>query len=130
MFSVFATLVVLIQVSKPALPAQTPQSKVAGKITNTLIKSFDAAGLSGLVSIEYRRFAASPGTKIENFIFDHAELCTPTKGNAIATLPDGSTLKAKAGDIFTIPLGANFKTVVFDAKLGWVDLCWFLNVKK
>lgn len=110
--------------------AQAAAPKIIGKVTSTIIKSFDAAGLPGLVSIQYRRVTASPGTRIENLTFaDHAELCIPEKGRAVITLPDGSKLTAKQGDVFTIPLGATFKLVEFDKNLGWIDLCWFLNVK-
>jgi quercetin dioxygenase-like cupin family protein len=130
-FSVLLVVAAATQLTLSPAPAQGSPPKITGKFSDTVIKSFDAAGLPGLHSIQYRRVSGSPGGKIEGDIVfdDHAELCIPTKGRVVATLPDGSKFTAKKGDIFTIPLGMKAKSIVFDSKLGWVDLCWSLNVK-
>ena len=111
--------------------AQTTEPKMTGKFSDKIIKSFDASGLPGLHSIQYRHFTASPGAKVENLVFDdHAELCMPRKGSITGTLADGSKHTFKGGDIFTIPLNANFKLLVMDSKLGFDEFYWSINIKE
>ena len=137
-FAVFAVTVlalvgvaVMIQVTITHTSAQMVQPKVTGKVTDTIIKSFDALGLPGIHSIQYRRLDFRPGAKVENVAFDdHAELCIAIKGSFIATLPDGSTRTSKKGDVFVVPLGTKFKVAVADSKLGYADLYWSINIKE
>jgi len=104
---------------------------MTGKFTDTIVKSFDAIGLPGLHSIQYRHFTASPGAKVENIVFDdHAELCMPRKGAITATLPDGSKHTFKGGDLFTIPLNAKFPLLVMDSKAGFDEFYWSINIKE
>ena len=133
--AIFAALVgvaVLTQVSITPAPAQMAAPKVTGKLTDVILKSFDATGLPGIHSIQYRRFSMSPGAKIEGDIIfdDHAELCEPRKGKATAILANGAKVVFAPGGILTIPLGAKAKSVVADAKLGFDEFYWSINVKE
>jgi hypothetical protein len=52
------------------------------------------------------------------------------KGSIAVTFPDGSKATFKAGDIFSIPAGAKVKLIVADAKAGWDEFYWSINMKK
>lgn len=132
MLAVLVGVAVLTQINISPAPAQMAPPKMTGKITDTVVKSFDAIGLPGLHSIQYRRFVMSPGAKIEGDIVfdDHAELCMAQKGAVTATLPDGMKVRHPRGDIFTIPLNAKLKVVAADPKLGFDEFYWSINLKE
>ena len=114
-------------------PAQMAAPKMTGKITDRVVKSFDAMGLPGLHSIQYRRLIISPGAKIEgeiNLGENHAELCMPRKGSVTVTLLDGSKHTFKAGDIYNVPLNMKAKLVTVHRTLGFDEYYWSLNTKE
>ncbi len=131
MLTVLMGIVVLTQITITPAPAQMGPTKITGKVTDKIIKSFDASGLPGIHSIQYRRFVMSPGARVENLVVDdHAELCTARKGTITVTTPDGSKHTFKGGDIFNVPLNAQFKLITVDAKVGFDELYWSVNVKE
>ncbi len=131
MLTVLMAVVVVTQFTITPAPAQMGPMKVTGNVTDKIIKSFDASGLPGIHSIQYRRFVMSRGARIENAVFDdHAELCTARKGTITVTTPDGSKHTFKGGDIFNIPLNTQFKLITVDAKVGFDELYWSVNVKE
>ncbi len=131
MLAVLMGVVVLTQITITSAPAQMGPEKVTGKVTDKIVKSFDAMGLPGIHSIQYRRFVMSPGARIENAVFDdHAELCEARKGTITVTTPDGSKHKFKGGDIFNIPLNTQFKLITVDAKVGFDEFYWSVNIKE
>lgn len=132
MISMLGVVVLLTQVNITPAPAQMAQPKITGKMTDVVLKSFDAMGLPGLHSIQYRRLVLSPGFRIEgevNLGENHAELCMPRRGSITVTLPDGSRHTFKAGDIFNVPLNMKAKRVTVDRKLGFQEVYWSLNTK-
>ena len=104
---------------------------MTGKVTDKIIKHFDAVGLAGVRSIEYRRLTMAPGAVKEgNMMFDdHAELCIVAKGTITVTLADGTKQTYKEGDIFIVPLGTKRKVVAADPKLGYEELYWRIQTK-
>ena len=75
----------------------------------------------------------APGAKIEgelNITEDHAELCMPYKGSVTATGLDGSKHTFKKGDIYTLPLNTKVKLLTVDAKVGFEEFYWSLNIKE
>ena len=75
LLTVLAGVGVLTQMSIAPVPAQMSQPKITGRVVDKVVKSFDAAGLPGIHSIEYRRFTMSPGAKVEGeFAFDGDQL--------------------------------------------------------
>lgn len=124
---------VATQITITPAPAQMAPPKVTGKVTDTVIKSFDASGLPGLHSIQYRRFVISPGGKLEgdiNLTPDRADLCIARKGSITVTFPDGSKHTFRAGDIFTVPVNTKAKMVTVDAKVGFDERYWSINLKE
>ena len=132
LLTVLAGVGVLTQMSIAPVPAQMSQPKITGRVVDKVVKSFDAAGLPGIHSIEYRRFTMSPGAKVEGeFVFDgYAVLSVARSGKITVTFPDGSKATFKAGDMFTIPAGAKTKLFVADAKIGWDEFYWSINLKE
>ncbi len=113
--------------------AQMAEPKMTGNISDKIMKGFDAMGLPGIHSIQYRHFVMGPGAKIEgdiNLGEDHYELCTPIKGSVTATSPDGSKHTFKKGDIFTIPLNTMAKLITVDPKAGFEEFYWSINTKE
>jgi len=123
--------VVLIAQIAP-VPAQMSQPKITGRVVDKVVKTFDAAGLPGVHSIEYRRFTMSPGAKVDGeFVFDgYAVLSVARRGKITVTFPDGSKATFNGDDVFAIPAGAKTKLFVADAKLGWDEFYWSINLKK
>lgn len=130
--SVLIGVAMLTQVGITPTPAQTAAPKVTGKITDTVVKSFDAAGLPGIHSIQYRHQVYSPGAKIEGTVAfvmsDHARLCEPRKGKLTATLEDGSKVVFTPGAFLTVPLGVRTKLLVADAEAGFEQFYWSINI--
>ncbi len=113
--------------------AQVAAPKITGKISDKIVKGFDGMGLPGIHSIQYRHFVMSPGAKVEgdqNLTEDHQELCTPVRGSITVTFPDGSKNTFKKGDIFTIPLNTKAKLVAANAKAGFEEFYWSINIKE
>jgi len=130
---VLVTVAVATQFTITPAPAQMAAPKVTGKVTDKIVKSFDASGLPGLHSIQYRRFTISPGGKLEgdiNLGENHVELCMARKGSITVTFPDGSKHTFRAGDIFTVPLNLKAKLVTVDRKLGFDEFYWSINTKE
>jgi hypothetical protein len=129
---VLVCAVLIAQIAIAPVPAQMSQPKITGKVVDKVVKRFDAAGLPGIHSIEYRRFTMSPGAKVEGeFVFDgYAVLSVARSGKITVTFPDGSKATFKGEDVFTIPSGAKTKLFVADAKLGWDEFYWSINLKK
>ncbi len=129
---VLVAVAVVTQFTLTSVPAQMAQPKETGKIQDTVIKSFDALGLPGIHSIQYRHFTMSPGAKIEGTVVfdDHAELCEPKKGTLTATLENGSKVVFTAGAILNVPLNTKTKLMVADKKSGFDELYWSINVKE
>lgn len=135
-YPVFLTMLVaavlIAQIAIAPVPAQMSQPKITGRVVDKVVKSFDASGLPGIHSIEYRRFTMSPGAKVDGeFVFDgYAVLSVARSGKITVTFPDGSKAAFKGDDVFTIPAGAKTKVFVADAKLGWDEFYWSINLKE
>ncbi len=129
--AVLVSIAVATQIAITPAPAQV-QPKITGTVTDKILKSFDGMGLPGVVQIQYRRFRARPGFKIEgefNLGEDHYELCIANGGSLTVTLLDGSKHTFKKGDIFTVPLNLKTKLVTVDRNVGFDDLYWSINLK-
>ncbi len=111
--------------------AQHRGAKITGKVTDKLIHHFDASGLPGVVSIDYRRLDMAPGAKMEGKMFmdDHVEFCIVEKGAATITTADGAKRTYKAGDAFIKPKGLKQTVVAADPQQGFVELYWIINLK-
>lgn len=130
LISMLGVVALLTQINITPAPAQMAAPKISGKMTDVVVKSFDAMGLPGLHSIQYRRVIMSPGFRIVgevNLGENHAELCIARKGSITVTLLDGSRHTFKAGDIFNVPLNMKAKRVTVDRKLGFQEFYWSLN---
>lgn len=130
--AVLVGVAVAIEVAITPAPAAEMAPKITGKVTDTVLKSFDGLGLPGIVQIQYRRFVAAPGFKIEgevNLGEDHYELCTVVKGRINLTLLDGSKVSHSGGDIFVVPLNAKAKLVTVDPTAGFRETYWSINLK-
>ncbi len=105
--------------------------RITGKVTDKILKPFNAAGLPGVTSIQYRRLTMSPGAVMKGkmVMTDHIKLCVVEKGSVTITYADGSTHRYRQGDIFVEPLGLTEASLVADAKEGFVELYWSINVK-
>lgn len=130
MISMLGVVALLTQINITPAPAQVAAPKISGKMTDVVLKSFDAMGLPGLHSIQYRRLVLSPGFRIEgeaNMGENHAELCMGRKGSVTVILLDGSRHTFKAGSIFNIPLNMKVKRLTVDRKVGFQEVYWSLN---
>lgn len=128
-----AVVAVATQLTTAPGSAQMAAPKMTGKISDKIVQSFDGMGLPGIHSIQYRHFVMGPGAKIEgdiNLTEDHQELCTPVRGSITVTFPDGSKHTFKKGDIFTVPLNTKAKLVTVDAKAGFDEFYWSINIKE
>lgn len=111
--------------------AQHKGAKITGKVTDKLIQHFDASGLPGVLSIDYRRLVMDPGARMEGKMFmdDHVEFCIVEKGAATITTADGTKRTYKAGDAFIKPKGLKQTVVAADPQQGFVELYWIINLK-
>ena len=111
--------------------AQHAGAKVTGKVTDKLIRHFDASGLPGVLSIDYRRLVMEPGSRMEGKMFmdDHVEFCIVEKGAATVTTADGTKRTYKEGDAFIKPKGLKQTVIAADPQQGFVELYWIINLK-
>lgn len=111
--------------------AQHAGARVTGKVTDKLIHHFDASGLPGVRSIDYRRLVMEPGSRMEGKMFmdDHVEFCIVEKGAATITTADGTKRTYKEGDAFIKPKGLKQTVIAADAQQGFVELYWIINLK-
>ncbi len=61
LLAALASAALIAQLVIAPIAAQPAQAKVTGKVVDKVIKTFDAAGLPGVHSIEYREFSMSQG---------------------------------------------------------------------
>ncbi|MGH8245558.1 MAG: cupin domain-containing protein, partial [Gammaproteobacteria bacterium] len=111
--------------------AQHKGAKITGKVTDKLIHHFDASGLPGVLSIDYRRLDMAPGSKMEGKMFmdDHVEFCIVEKGAVTITTADGTKRSYKQGDAFIKPKGLKQTVMEADPQQGFVELYWIINLK-
>ncbi len=132
MLIVFVAVIWLQQVMISHAPAQHGGNvRITGKVSDKILKPFDAAGLRGVLSIQYRRFTMSPGATMRGdmVMTDHIKLCVVENGSVTVTYADGSKRTYKQGDIFVEPLGLKETHLAADSQDGFVELYWSINVK-
>ena len=121
--------ILLTQVSMTE--AQHKGAKVTGKVTDKLIHHFDASGVPGVLSIDYRRLVMDPGARMEGKMYmdDHVEFCIVEKGAVTITTADGVKRTYKEGDAFIKPKGLKQTLIAADPQQGFVELYWIINLK-
>lgn len=127
-----AAVIVAILLTQVALTeAQHRGAKVTGKVTDKLVHHFDASGLPGVLSIDYRRLVMEPGSKMEGKMYmdDHVEFCIVEKGAVTITTADGAKRTYKEGDAFIKPKGLKQTVIAADPQQGLVELYWIINLK-
>lgn len=134
LFSLLAIPLVFVWLQPFALaqgPGHGGMAVVSGEMSDKIIKAFDAAGLTGVSSIEYRRLTMSPGARLEGkgHPTSHVELCIVEKGSVTYSLLDGSRRTYSEGDVFIVPKGAVESSIAADSKAGFVELYWNIHLK-
>ncbi len=133
MLAVLAGIAVLTQVGIPSAPAQgtVDKPKVTGSVVEKVIKDLGNVNLPGVKTVKYMRLTMAPGAKMENAPMDDGtDFCEAKKGAIFVTLPDGTKVSHKAGDIFTIPLGLKTKLITVSAKDGYDEFFWRIFPQK
>lgn len=123
--SVLVGIALLTQATITPAPAQEMKPKTTGSMVEKIIQDFGNLNLPGVKAVRYMRGTMAPGFSGENLpMEDGTDLCEARKGAIFVTLPDGTKVSHKTGDIFVIPLGLKTKLITVDSKLGYDEFFW------